>query len=79
MKCNPPPLASKNTILSNSSHPVRSASSDTVRFKEKRTMKYPWMKVMFKEVVSKDQKLDIENVESLESFKPPNTKSMRFY
>ena len=42
-------------------------------------MKYPWMKVMFKEVVSKDQKLDIENVESLESFKPPNTKSMRFY
>ncbi|GMH49065.1 hypothetical protein TrVE_jg4228 [Triparma verrucosa] len=58
---------------------ANSASSDTVRFKEKRTMKYPWMKVMFKEVVSKDQKLDIENVESLESFKPPNTKSMRFY
>ena len=56
-----------------------SANTDTVRFKEKRKMKYPWMKDMYKEVITKEAKQDIGDVESLDSFKAPNTTSMRFY
>jgi len=54
-------------------------NTDTVRFKEKRKMVYPWMKDMFKETISKDDKQDIGVVEKLDSFKAPNTTLSRFY
>ena len=56
-----------------------STGTDTVRFKEKRKMKYPWMKLMLKETLSPDTALEIKNVAHLEAFNPPDTTSMRFY
>jgi hypothetical protein len=55
------------------------ALEETVRFKEKKQMLYPWMKEMYKEVISKDVVEDMGDVAGLDTFKPPNTKSMRFY
>ncbi|GMH86383.1 hypothetical protein TL16_g10519 [Triparma laevis f. inornata] len=75
------PGMSRGDILSreDGSLTANSAASETVRFKQKRIMKYPWMKDMFKDVVSSDDKIDIGDVKGLDTFKPPNTKSMRFY
>lgn len=56
---------------------IVTGGADTVRFKEKKKMKYPWMKNVYKNVVTAQDKVDIREVEKLESFKPP--KGMRFY
>ena len=56
---------------------IATGGTDTVRFKEKRKMKYPWMKDVYKEIVTTEDKIDIGDVKALEQFKPP--KGMRFY
>ena len=54
-------------------------TGETVRFKKKRQMLYPWMKEMYKETVSREEVKQVSDVKGLDTFKPPNTKSMRFY
>lgn len=54
-------------------------STDTVRFKERRKMLYPWMRDMYKEGVDPEVVEEKMVVKKLDTFKPPNTKSQRFY